>query len=145
MEHTPPALALAIPPDIAAVRARLDRWRQRRPRRARIPEPLWRAATALARQHGPGKIARLLRLDYYALRRRVTATGESDRSAQATPPAFVELLSAVSTPGCECLVELEAPSGARKLAPGSGARCSLTAASIWRAFGADCKRLEETL
>src|SRR5260370_7411701 len=37
------------------------------------------------------------------------------------------------------------PRGARKQAPGSGARCSLAAASIRRAFGADCKRLEETL
>jgi hypothetical protein len=113
MEHTPPTLALSIPPDITAVRARLDRWRQKRPRRARIPEPLWRAATALACQHGAGKIARMLRLDYYALRRRVTTGGESGRASRATPPAFVELLSAVSTPGCECLVELEAPSGAR--------------------------------
>ena len=113
MENTQPAVALPLPPDIAVVRARLDRWRQRRPRRAHIPESLWRAATALAREHGAGKIARLLRLDYYGLRRRATATGESSRAAQATPPAFVELLSAVATPGGECLVELEAPSGAR--------------------------------
>jgi len=113
MENTQPAVALPLPPDIAVVRARLDRWRQRRPRRARIPESLWRAATALACQHGAGKIARILRLDYYALRRRVTTGGESGRASRATPPAFVELLSAVSTPGSECLVELEAPSGAR--------------------------------
>jgi len=113
MENTQPALALPLPPDIAAVSARLDRWRQRRPRRARIPDALWRAASALACQHGAGKIARMLHLDYYALRRRVTAAGESGRSSRATPPAFVELLPAGITPGCECLVELEAPSGAR--------------------------------
>ncbi len=72
MENRPATLALSIPPDIAAVRARLDRWRQQRPCRTRLPDPLWQAATALARQHGASKIARMLRLDYYALRRRVT-------------------------------------------------------------------------
>ena len=113
MEHTPPTLALPIPPDIAAVNARLQRWRQARPRRARIPERLWQAATALAGQHGAGKIARLLRLDYYTLRRRVTAAGEKARSSRARPPAFVELLAPEAAPSGECLVEFEAPSGAR--------------------------------
>jgi hypothetical protein len=114
MEHPPPPLALPIPPDIAAVRARLDRWRQKRPRRARIPDALWQAATALARQHGAGKVARVLRLDYYALRRRVTAAGGSGRSYQATRPAFVELLpTTMAAPACECVVECERPDGAR--------------------------------
>lgn len=134
MEHTQPAVALPLPPDIAVVRARLDRWRQRRPRRARIPDPLWRAATALAREHGASKIARMLRLDYYALRRRVTAAGESGRSSRATPPAFVELLPAGITPGCECLVELEAPSGARMRIQLRGAASAPDLAALSQSF-----------
>jgi len=134
MENTTPTLALPIPPDIAAVRARLDRWRQRRPRRLRIPDALWRAATALARQHGAGKIARILRLDYYGLRRRVTAGGERSQSSRQARPAFVELLSTVPTPGYECLVELEAPSGARMRIQLRGAASTPDLAALSQSF-----------
>jgi hypothetical protein len=112
MGLTPHALALPLPPDIAAVSARLDRWRQTRRRRARVPDALWRAATTLARQHGAGKIARLLRLDYYALRRRV---GQERQAAPgASPAAFVELVpTALGAPRVTCVVECERPDGGR--------------------------------
>lgn len=140
METTPPTLALAIPSDIAAVSTRLDRWRQTRPRRARIPAALWRAATTLARQHGAGKIARLLRLDYYTLRRRVTAVGESRRPARAARPAFVELLSPVPPPAGECLVELEAPSGARMRIQLRGAASGPDVAALSQSFWRGTRR-----
>jgi hypothetical protein len=112
MGLTPLALALPLPLDIAAVSVRLDRWRQRRPRRARIPEAVWQAAATLARQHGAGKIARLLRLDYYALRRRV---GQDRPAARAAgPPTFVELVPPAPGPAvAACVVECERPDGGR--------------------------------
>ncbi len=136
MGTTKSTLALPLPPDIAAVSVRLERWRQRRPHRARIPEALWRAATALARQHGAGKVARLLRLDYYALRRRV---GQGRQTAPGDPgahPAFVELLpAAVAVPACAWVVECERPDGGRMRIQGTGPELPDLAAlsqSFWR-------------
>jgi hypothetical protein len=100
----------------------------------RIPDALWRAATALARQHGAGKIARILRLDYSALRRRVTAAEERGRSSREARPAFVELLSTGIPPGGECSVELEAPSGARMRIQLRGAASAPDLAALSQSF-----------
>jgi hypothetical protein len=135
MGTTQSALALPLPPDIAAVSARLARWRQTRRRRARVPDALWQAATALARQHGAGKVARLLRLDYYALRRRV---GQARPAAPAaSPPAFVELVpAALGTPPAACVIECERPDGGRLRIQCTGPALPDLAAlsqSFWRA------------
>src|ERR1700729_1350281 len=77
--------------DIQEVQARLEQWRQSRPKRAPIPDELWAAAAALARRDGVNRTAAALRLDGGKLKRKMGTSVASDRK---TPPAFVELMAA---------------------------------------------------
>jgi len=88
------------------VRRRFEHWRSTHARRARLPEPLWGEAVALARTQGLFQTARALRLDYASLKRRLQA----DRPSAA--PAFVELLAPAANLS-ECVVELEGRRGGR--------------------------------
>jgi len=94
--------------DIQEVQARLEQWRQSRPKRAPIPDERWAAATALARRDGVNRTAAALRLDGGKLRRKM---GTSVASVRKAPPAFVELMAA-GTPGrSEYTFELEGGNG----------------------------------
>ena len=93
--------------DLRQLHRQLDVWRQSQPPRTRLPEPLWAAAAALAATHGVSAVARILQLDYYKLKGRVTPMqGRSVRSPP--PPAFVELqLDDARRGACwSCRVEL---------------------------------------
>ena len=83
--------ALAL--DLSQAATRFERWRQRRVKGERIPEQLWTLATALAGCHGVSRTAGVLKLDYYALKERLTE--QPPRSCAAgspsLAPAFVEL------------------------------------------------------
>ena len=126
-----------------AVRRRFELWRGTRQGRARIPEGLWTSAAKLAAVYGLCRTARMLRLDYNALKRRVEYTGPHESPAGPTPgrkapvrnvpaaknpgtttripksppqnPAmtFVELASAEHVGQPACLIELEHPLGAK--------------------------------
>lgn len=76
-----------LPAPLARFRARLDSWREAREGRC-IPEDLWSEAAELAREHGIHRTSRALRLNYNALRDRVTprAGGRAP-----SPPRFVDL------------------------------------------------------
>ena len=52
---------------------KIERWRQRRRPRARIPEELWREAAELACEYGINRTAKALRLDYNSLKKRLPA------------------------------------------------------------------------
>src|SRR5580704_4919631 len=80
-----------LPNDLARARSRFQAWRQgrRKPGR-RIPKPLWALAVRLANAHGVSRIAAVLGLDYYGLKKQVEAAAEPP---QASHPAFVELPS----------------------------------------------------
>ncbi len=99
-----------FPAACSRVQRQLKRWRQQHRPRTRISEQLWRQAAELARSHGINRTARALRLDYYSLKKHVTAAA---RSAERLPE-FVEFPPgglAASRP--ECLIEIEDPSGAK--------------------------------
>src|SRR3989454_11225998 len=83
---------LPVSPLLATVRRRLDRWRGAREGRARIPESLWSAAVELARQCGVSKTARVLRLDYYLLKKRLEGARVNAPPAEVTP-TFFELVT----------------------------------------------------
>ncbi len=76
---------------------------------ARIPQRLWTLAVKLADAHGLNRTASALRLDYYALKRRVAST--SAQAGSATP-AFVELSPPAVAAPLECVIEFEDHSGA---------------------------------
>ena len=96
-----------IPAALARGRDRFRNWRRTRKRGTRIPVPLWNLAVKLARAHGLAFTASILKLDYYALKKRVEPGKDAVRSAA---PAFVEL-SPLAASG-ECVIELEDGAGA---------------------------------
>ena len=82
-------------PDVRAGMRRayrhLRRWRSTRRPRAPIPEKVWAAAVE-ARQQGVFRTARILRLEYGKLKRRVDAAGP-DAQRKVPPSAFVEMVA----------------------------------------------------
>jgi hypothetical protein len=100
-------------PAMERVRERFEQWRHTRvPRRSPIPATLWAAAVALARQHGLYATARRLRLDYTALKRRMSTAGDRAVAPAASHPTLIELTPAPGL-GSTCVIEIESPCGGR--------------------------------
>ena len=95
-----------LPLALARARARFQAWRGRRPAGERIPQPLWTLAVRLVNQHGVSRTASALGLDYYGLKKRVAAAGETSSNG----PAFVELPAPVVV-GKQCQFELDNSAG----------------------------------
>jgi hypothetical protein len=111
-----------LPARLAAVGRRFRAWRRTRKTRSRIPEPLWRAAVKMAGVYGVHRTAKALRLDRYALKKRISQ-GTPAHDVSATIPAagaraevvtpFLELVPPLSPGVSECLLELENAAGAK--------------------------------
>lgn len=105
-----------LPGRLKSVRRRFGAWRRTRKARSRIPEPLWAAAVKVAGVYGIHRTARALRVDYYALKKRVEGTpaGIDSRASVRTPGAVFLELQPPAWPGCgECTLELENAGGAK--------------------------------
>ena len=97
-----------FPAALLRAQRKFGQWRERRRPRTPIPAELWREAVELACAHGVNRTARALRLDYYSLKKRVTAAARTGERV----PKFVEILpGGMSTPRPECLIELEDANG----------------------------------
>jgi len=119
-----------LPARLEGMGRRFDRWRRTRQGHSRIPEGLWALAVKAAGKYGLARTAQVLRLDYYALKKRVEAAGSrrasggkvashhiSDHQAvsahRQAVATFVELASPASGGSPECILELEDPGGAK--------------------------------
>lgn len=100
-----------IPEPILQLQRQLDQFRSTRPRRTKLPEPLWQAAVELARQHGIYPVAHPLRLDYMQLKRRLGGVPGARR--KKTKPAFVELITPHPATLEECVIEFESAGGSK--------------------------------
>ena len=81
-----------------------------------MPESLWAAAVAVAREHGVYAASRDLGVRYESLRDRVgTSRGKSARSKRPATPAFVEIGGALPFAGgpAGSSVEVTASDGAK--------------------------------
>jgi hypothetical protein len=94
---------------IVQMQRELEEYRRSRPRRAKLPESIWEAATALARQHGLYAVTQALRLDYMGLKKRLGDV-PSQRPANSRP-VFVELIGPPVGKPEECLIEFESTRG----------------------------------
>lgn len=101
-----------IPAPVLGLRRRLELWRRSRPKLGPIPDEVWRDAVQLARAHGINLVARALRLEYYALKRHVEASGTSGKASHAAR-AFIEVTMPPPPVVAEYLVEMERPDGGR--------------------------------
>lgn len=101
-----------LPPPLEAGRQRFEHWRSERAPRTRIPEALWNLASELAVEFGVHRTAKVLRLNYGALKARV-AIGQSENSSTPPPTPFVELFPGTALNARACSVEFEDGHGAR--------------------------------
>jgi hypothetical protein len=93
------------------VHQKLERWRSTRQGRSPLPEGLWRAAAAAAREHGVFRTGKVLHLEYGKLKRMMN----SMRGKTQAPTRFVELASLSNLGGDECVIELEGTRGKLRL------------------------------
>lgn len=100
-----------IPAELARTAARWAQWRRTRELGTRIPESLWKLALELAARHGVSRTAIALRVDYYALKKRLDAQTPPRRVGSA--PAFVELPPPSLAAAGGCVIEFEKASGAK--------------------------------
>jgi hypothetical protein len=98
-----------LPAELARARNRLRAWRRARNPKTRIPDRFWSLAVKLVATHGLNRTASALKLDYYALKRRVEATADTPCSPAA---AFLELTPPIPM-ARECTMEFEDDSGSR--------------------------------
>jgi hypothetical protein len=127
--------AAAAEPELAEAAAALTRWRDTRPLGGRIPEALWSRAVELASRHGVAQVARVLRLDYVRLKRRLRAHAE----ASAPPPpssAFLDMTLDLAPAGSGCVLVLTDTRG-RSLriewTRGVASEVAAVARSLWEA------------
>jgi hypothetical protein len=100
-----------IPEPVLQLQRRLEQFRSTRPPRTKLPESLWQAAAALARQHGVYPVAHPLRLDYTRLKERLGGSPAIRR--KAAKPAFVELVAPPRAQLEECVIEFESSGGSK--------------------------------
>lgn len=96
-----------VPSGLLRLEQRFVEWRRTRKQGERIPERLWKSAARMAEKHGLNQTATVLKLEYYALQRRV-----EERASEVSSTAFVELPSAAVVHASECVVEFEDGFGA---------------------------------
>ncbi len=106
----------ATGPTLAEVQERFHLWREKRERQtAPIPQQLWQAACAVARQSSVGKVSRALRLDHRKLKRHAQRYDKTRaHSRGGFGGGFVEVEMPGAPAAVEWVVEVE-DAGGRKL------------------------------
>jgi len=116
--------AQELPAGLEKVRRRFEEWRETCEAHSRIPDSLWASAAVAAGKHGLSKTANALRINYYALKKRLAAKTAADRRASKkrigrrtvaagngpevrVAAEFVELPSFASPDSGECWREWE--------------------------------------
>ena len=104
-----------VPADLSLAAERLGQWRQVRKRGERIPATLWGQAVELAGRYGIHRIAQALGLDYYHLKKRVTAKTSltAGPAESGSKVRFEELPATAFGSPLECVIQFENKRGAR--------------------------------
>jgi hypothetical protein len=128
-----------IPPSIRhtleVVRNQFEAWRKRRRCRTRIPEALWQAAADLCSEHSICEVSQTLRLNYNDLKDRVQRSKDRGLAIGQGPDLnFVRLDLGTPIMPSECLVEMEAPNGAKMRMSFRGVLRDFDPVELGRAF-----------
>jgi len=99
--------------ELSRAAERFERWRRTRGRGRRIPARLWRLAADVAGRHGVSRTSGVLKLDYYALKERLTQPPPRRGAADGRSPApsFVELTPGPLPAPSPCELEISDPFG----------------------------------
>ena len=104
--------AVAESSQVERARKKFGAWRRSRKVVSRIPDDLWELAVDAAREVGVNQASRALGLEYYALKKRLSAS--ADRPVLEASGSFVEFAGSAAPPFfTEWAVEMENGSGAR--------------------------------
>lgn len=113
-----------ITPSLEQVQQRFESWRQRRKKRTRIPQNLWRAAVALSQEYSIFHLSKALRVNYTALKQQVVKFNTQQKSTSyVSSSTFVEL-PAPAAPVLESTIEMIKRDGAVMRMQLKGAACS---------------------
>jgi len=127
--------APAVRPTLEAVRHQFETWQKRKRSRDPIPESLWQAAIGLCQDHSMSEVSRTLRLNYNALKDRVSRTGKRSAAMSLAPDfRFVRLDLGSPMIASEWVVEMEATSGARMRMTFKGSPGELDPMELSRVF-----------
>lgn len=82
--------------ELRELRGRIEHWRATRESQGRMPEALWEAAAAAAKNHGVSRVASELKLGYAGLKLRMQgrSAGRSAPRLAGAAPGFVEVSAA---------------------------------------------------
>ncbi len=100
-----------LPVDLAAAQDQFTRWRAEHKPRTRITKPLWAMAAKMARKYGHNHVCRVLKLDYYSLKKHLAR--HTAKPKRNSAPAFVEILPEPSGSTGQCTIECENTRGER--------------------------------
>jgi len=124
-----------VRPTLEVVRSQFEAWRKRRRYRSRIPESLWQTAVGLCGEHSVGEVSRALRLNYNGLKDRAARSRDRGPADEQSPDLnFIKLDFGAPVTSSECLVEMEAPNGARMRMSFKGVSMDFDPAELGRAF-----------
>ena len=102
-----------IPVALSTARRHFEQWRQQHPHPKRLPEELWEKAAVLARPHGINPTARVLGLNYDALKWRLKVRTADTSSSPPGVQEFLELVpGALAAASVLCTIELNEGRGA---------------------------------
>jgi hypothetical protein len=135
IETGTPVITRTVRPTIEVVRHQFESWRKRKRRGRLIPETLWQAAVELCREHSIFEVSRSLRLNYNGLKNRVPKARDMGPAVgQHSDFGFVKLDFGAPIAPSECLVEMEAPNGARMRVSFKGTPRDFDPVELSRAF-----------
>ena len=124
-----------VKPTLEVARHQFEAWRKRRRCRGRIPETLWQAAADQCREHSICEVSRTLRLNYNGLKNRILRARDMGVAVGQRPDlGFVRLDFGVPMTSSECLVEMEAPNGAKMRMSFRGTPRDFDPVELGRAF-----------
>jgi len=116
-----------VPESVIQLEREFEQFRTTRSGRAKLPDSLWQAAVEQARQHGANVVAHTLRLDYNAVKRRLS--GAASLRQEPSPASFEELVGGAGAETDEYIIEFETSPSRRMRVQWKGA-----AAPDWSAL-----------